>query len=117
MNLAEHITPCGLRLEGPFENARNAANAQLFKDIIRECFGVADVIVAHHIVYVATERRDGFEYQIVEEIPSADALMFNHEVARHLWGDKWQDTLRELACTPVMDRDARLAQLYYARGK
>lgn len=104
-------TPLGTRIEGTFENNRNAENAELFKCIIRKVFGVSDVIVAHHLVYVKVENRDGFDYQIVEEIPSADTMIFDHDVARALWGDQWQANLVSLALTPVEQRDDLLAAL------
>ena len=111
-------TPSGLKVEGPYENDRNGEAADLFKAIIREVFCVTDVIIAHHLTYVKVDHRpDGFEYQIVEEIPAADTLIFDHEVARKLWGDaRYKDVLTQLACEPCETRDQLLAQLYYARA-
>lgn len=114
--LHRDTTPTGLRIVGPWENDRNAEHAELFKDIIREAYGVKDVIIAHHLVYVATEKRDGFEYQIVEEIPSADSLMFNHEIAHRIWGTQWKEILTMLVLEPVESRDRLLSQLYYGRA-
>ncbi len=112
----QDYTPTGLRQEGAFENDRNADARDLFKSIIREVFNVSDVIIAHHLVYVAEEKRaDGFAYQVVEEIPSADALIFDHGVARKLWGNGWQDALVRLAMEPCDTRDALLAKMYYGR--
>lgn len=113
----QDFTPTGLRIDGAYENDRNADNADLYKDIIREVFGVSDVIIAHHLVYVAQEVRDGFTYQIVEEIPSADALIFDTDCAKKLWGDKWSINLALLAVTPVAKRDELLRKLYYDRPK
>jgi len=110
-------TPNGLRIEGQYENDRNAQSADLFKCIIRECYNVTDVIIAHHLVYVKVEKRDGFDYQIVEEVPSADALIFDHDVAKRLWGGAWRDNLTLLALEPVETRDKLLAQLYADRSK
>lgn len=116
MTTQTDFTPTGLKIEGSWENDRNAESAQLFKDIIREAFGVTDVIIAHHLVYVREERRDdGFAYQIVEEIPSADALIFDHEVAKKIWGSIYLGILQELAYEPCATRDALLAKLYYHR--
>lgn len=111
----DDFTPTGVCIQGAYENDRNAENSQLYKDIVREVFGVTDVIIAHHIVYVTEETRDdGFKYQIVEEIPSADALIFNHDVARKLWGDTdYPVILAQLACVPVAERDRLLADYYY----
>lgn len=116
MTTTTDYTPTGLRIVGPFENDRNAESAQLFKDIIREVFSAGDVIIAHHLVYVAVDKRpDGFEYQIVEEIPSADALIFNHDVAKRLWGAKYKERLQQFALEPMETRDSLLEQLYYSR--
>jgi hypothetical protein len=112
------FTPSGLKVEGPFENDRNEASRELFKAIIREVYGVQDVIIAHHLTYEAEEKRaDGFTYQVVEEIPSADTLIFDHNVAKKIWGDKWELNLSRLALTPCPNRDKLLADLYYSRPK
>lgn len=109
---AANITETGLRQEGGFENTRNAISADLFKRVIREVYGVTDVIIAHHLVYVVEEAHaDGFKYQIVEEIPSADTLIFDHGVARKLFGEGWAAALTRLALEPVETRDALYGQL------
>jgi hypothetical protein len=110
-------TPTGIRIVGSYENERNAEASNLIKDILREVFQCGDVIVAHHLVYIVTEHRDGFEYQIVEEIPAVDTLIFEHRIAKKLWGDQWQDVLIQLALEPVATRDRLLAKLYYGRNK
>lgn len=111
-------TPSGVKIEGAYENDRNAAGSQLFKDILRECFNVQDVIVGHHLIYVYRDTRaDGFTYEVVQELPSADALIFDHEIARRIWGEEYLCKLRELACTPPETRDKVLATLFYGRDK
>lgn len=112
MMASKDYTPTGVRIEGTYENDRNADSAELFKAIIRKCYEVHDVIIAHHLVYVKVERReDGFEYQIVQEVPSADALIFDHAVAKALWPERWQEHLTKLALEPVETRDQLLAKL------
>lgn len=115
MTTKQDYTPGGTKIEGAYENDRNAENNQLFKDIIREAFGVTDVIVAHHLVYETQEVRGGFAYQIVEEIPSADALIFDHLIAQRIWGGSYKDVLVKLALEPCETRDALLKILYYGR--
>lgn len=116
MTTGKDFTPSGLCVIGTYENDRNAENAELFKAIIREAFGVTDVIVAHHLTYVKVDKRaDGFDYQVVEEIPSADALIFSHDIAQRIWGDGWRGILQTLALEPVATRDTLLASLYYGR--
>lgn len=112
------FSPTGIKLDGPWENDRNADGFLFFKDMIREAFGVQDVICGHHLLYVTSETRpDGFVYQIVEEIPSADALLFDHEVARKIWGENFKDVLTRLAVEPVETRDQVACDLFYARRK
>lgn len=115
MDKERNHTPTGIRIEGAYENDRNADSSELFKAIVREAFNVTDVIIAHHIVYVVTEKRGGYEYQIVEEIPSADALIFEHRIAQKIWGDKWRECLTRLALEPVTTRDKLLAYLFNNR--
>lgn len=117
--LDKDYTPNHLKLIGPYENDRNSVYADLYKAIIREVYGVTDVICGHHLVMqIAEKRADGFTYQVVQEVPSADELIFDHEVARKLWGDnQFKDVLCQLACEPIATRDVKLAELFYGRGK
>jgi hypothetical protein len=118
MTTATDFTPTGVKLEGAYENDRNSENHDLYKAIIREVFGVTDVICGHHLVYQIEEKRaDGFTYTYVQEIPSADALIFDHDVARKLWGPGFMTNLVHLACEPVATRDKMLAALFYSRPK
>ncbi|MGM5019247.1 hypothetical protein [Tardiphaga sp. 367_B4_N1_1] len=119
MSTKTDFTPSGIKLEGPYENDRNGEHADLYKAIIREAFNVTDVICGHHLVYQVEDKRDdGFTYTFVEEVPSADTLIFDHAVAKKIWGEenfKW--FLMQLALEPIETRDAKLAEYYYARGK
>lgn len=114
MTTASDFTPTGIKLEGTYENDRNGENQELYKAIIREAFGVTDVICGHHLVYQVEDKRpDGFTYTFVEEIPSADTLIFDHDVARKIWGDDFKLVLVQLACEPIATRDQLLSTLYY----
>lgn len=111
------------KLEGPWENDRNQDSRQLFKDILKEAYmeeGATsfDSIIGHHLSYEAHYTgEDGFPYTVVQELPSADSLIFDHDVAKKLWGDGWKEELVLLALTPVEDRDEMLANRYYGRAK
>lgn len=116
MTTKTDFTPTGIKLEGPYENDRNGENADLYKAIIREAYGVTDVICGHHLVYQVEDKRpDGFVYTFVEEVPSADTLIFDHAVAEKLWGPAYKEVLMKLACEPIATRDALLADFYYGR--
>lgn len=113
------FTPSGLKVIGQWETDRDADNTELYKAIVKEVFGVTDVIVGHHIVFVREDKRDdGFTYQVVEEIPSGDALIFDHEIAKALWGPALYKTrLQNLAIEPVETRDQLLSQYFYAADR
>lgn len=117
-----------LRMEGTYENIRNRLHKDLFVAILKEVFidsmpDPDDVMIAHHLTVVrqdigvdaATGRTTHVE--VVEEYPSADTLIFDHEVAKKLWGHRWKAVLMQLAWEPVETRDDLLAKLYYGRGK
>jgi hypothetical protein len=104
----------GTKIEGTWENDRNASNRDLFKSIIQEVFGDGkqlDVIIAHHLVYAKQED----DYFVVEEIPSADTLIFDHEIARKLFGNDFTKQLVQLACVPAENRDDLLSKLLSER--
>ena len=110
------FTPGGMKINGAYENDRNADCCDLLKSIIREAYGVTDVIIGHHLVFVRTEKRtDGFTYQVVEEVPSLDALIFDHSVAQRIFGRSYLDVLQQLAVEPVATRDTLLERLYFGR--
>lgn len=128
MSLKEKdFTPLGTKINGAYENDRNTDCADLLKDIVREAFGVRDVIVGHHVVYQTYEKRirkgvgdipdTEFSFPLTEEIPSADTLIFDHDIAAKLWGPAFKDVLVALALEPVATRDQLLAKFYYSRQK
>jgi hypothetical protein len=114
---AHDFTEKGVRKEGPYENDRNADSQKMFEDILLEVFGATKSIIGHHMVYVLVEKEgDGFDQQIVQEIPSADALLFDPAVLQKLFGDEnWKAIAMQLAIEPVATRDALMAKMYYNR--
>lgn len=108
------FSPNGTKYAGQYENDRNAENRELYSAILREVFGVKDVICGHHLVYQLEEKRaDGFTYTFVEEVPSADALIFDHDIASKLWPEDYLAKLAALAVEPISTRDALLSKFYY----
>lgn len=107
------------KTEGHHENERNERNRDLYADMIKEAHNVTTVIVGHHLVYEdKITGPDGFVYHVPAEIPSADALIFDHHEARIIWGeDEFEGVLVRLALEPVATRDDVLRQLYYNRSK
>lgn len=120
MGTKEDFTPTGLKIEGSYENDRNSENRELYSAMIREAYGLKDVICGHHLVYMAEDKRpDGFVYQVVQEVPSADALIFDHAVMKKLFGAQYIGIMSNLATLPVEGglRDAYLKGLYFGRAK
>lgn len=90
------------------ENERNVRGVDLFRVLINEAFKPDQYIAAHHLIY-----QNGAE---IQEFPSADTLIFNHHVARIVWGDGFKDVLAQLAREPEGTRDALLATLLSKRS-
>ena len=111
MSTQTDFTPNGTKIEGTYENDRNNEGSETFKTVIREVYNVTDVICGHHLIYEYREQRaDGFVYDVVQEIPSADALIFDTDVAAKIFGDDWKRILPILAVTPVGERDKLYAE-------
>ncbi len=117
MTTQQDFTSTGLKIEGAWENDRNQNSMDMFKSVVRECFNVQDVICGHHIVYEAHDlRADGQVHHVIEEIPSADTLIFDHAVARKLWGEThYLNALARLAMEPSETRDALLGAMLSKR--
>ena len=94
------------------ENARNVKNFGLFEAMIREAFdGVKLVVCGHHLMFM----REG--EKMPYEVASADTLMFDHRVAKKIWGGNYLEVLKRLAATPPSERDALLQALYDERER
>jgi hypothetical protein len=96
----------------PFEDQRNVDMQDVFEAMIKETYpDVKGVGCGHHIMYMREGHVMPYDY------PSADALIFDHQVAQTIWGEAWQHTLTELALVPATARDALLRQLYAERER
>jgi hypothetical protein len=90
------------------ENERNTRNKDLFTAIIKEVYGAEQVGIGHHLMFSMGETAD--------EQPSVDTLIFDHNVARTIWGPNFREQLKALACEPAETRDDMLARFYNNRG-
>ena len=92
------------------EGNRNAEDADLFEAIIREAYdSVVFVACGHHLMVSIKDT------PVPIEIPSADTLMFDHDVAIKIWKDGYQNILTHLALEPAATRNSLLRKLYYGR--
>jgi hypothetical protein len=89
-----------------FENARNKEHAQLYTNLIKRAMEGCAVFIGHHLSFelngdLATEN----------EIPSADCLIFDHEIMTAVFGNQAVEVMKRLAGVPVGERDTLLATM------
>ena len=93
------------------ENQRNKTHAALYTAIMKEAFGAdCEVLIGHHLTF-----EQGGDLSTENEIPSADCLMFDHEVMTKVFGESAITLMRYLAATPMEQRDSILKQAYEGR--
>lgn len=84
-----------------FENARNKTHAELYVKLVKRAFGPdADVLIGHHLCFEL-----GGEISTENEIPSADTLIFDHEVMTAVFGDRALSIMNHLSTIPAESRD------------
>lgn len=89
-----------------FENARNKQHADLYTELIRRAVGDCAILIGHHLAFEL-----GGDLNTENEIPSADTLMFDHEIMGRVFGGKAGAIMVQLAAVPVEQRDTLLANL------
>lgn len=95
------------------EDARNRANAKLFRAIIQAAFGSQDdVTIGHHLSF-----QPHGDIENLNEIPSADTLIFDHDLMRRVFGDNAIRVMQRLCMYPCDTRDAELQRLFNARAE
>lgn len=92
------------------ELTRNKANTELFREMVRIAYGRNDpVMVGHHIGFEI-----GDDFTTENEIPSADTLIFDHDIMRAVFGERYIDVMIECAKRPVGMRDECLKAHFLA---
>lgn len=93
-----------------YENERNKKHAATYERFLRAALkGKADkvdVLIGHHICFELNG-----ELATENEIPSADCLMFDHELMFSVFGLHFMAVMSKLATTPVEKRDEVFADL------
>jgi hypothetical protein len=85
-----------------FENQRNKQHADLYTRFLRAAIpesGVA-VLVGHHVTFEI-----GGDLMTENEIPSADTLMFDHDLMKAVFGERAIAIMQKLASVPCEERD------------
>lgn len=72
------------------EGRRNREHAALYAGIITRAYGVTfELFVGHHVAFKSTHESLTTE----NEIPSADTLLFDHDIMKEVFGDKYLGVL------------------------
>lgn len=89
------------------ENDRNTHHGPVFIDLIKRAFGVDEVVmVGHHFVFEPQQAMQKFDLSKLNEIPSADTMLFDHDIMRAVFGDRALEIMARLSQTPAESRDA-----------
>lgn len=98
-----------------YENARNKKNVQLYTDILtmalRKITGSDSVavLIGHHLVFEFDGDANGtLDIETENEIPSADCLMFDHEIMKAVFGEDAVFIMVNLAKLDCEQRDTYL---------
>lgn len=91
-----------------FEHARNKRNAAVYEQLIRLAYAREGssimTLTGHHLTF----ELDG-DLSTENEIPSADCMMFDHEIMGRVFGSRAIAIMQGLAAVPCDQRDAILA--------
>lgn len=87
------------RFLGP-EGKRNRANAALYKAMLCVAWGECEVIVGHHVNF----QFDG-DLSTEDEIPSADTLLFDHDIMGAVFGDSAVLLMTQIAAVRPYERE------------
>lgn len=84
-----------------YENARNRQHADLYQALVQIAYGAdCDVLTGHHVTF---EKHGDISTE--NEIPSADTLIFDHEIMGRVFGENAIPLMQKLAAVPCDQRD------------
>lgn len=90
------------------ETQRILNNMDLFEAMLREAFpDITTVVGGHHIMFIREGR------PVPGEIASADTLIFDHGIARKIWGVVYPEFLSRFAMLGPLERDAAVRRYYF----
>ena len=94
-----------------YENARNKTHAQLYVAVLRTALGEGSaVLIGHHLTF----ELDG-NIDTENEVPSADCLMFDHDIMKAVFGKGALPLMVALATRPCEQRDELLYKAFTHR--
>lgn len=89
------------------ETRRNVDNIALFEAMLRKAYPDTTLVVAGHHIMVMREGEP-----VPLEIASADTLIFDHDIAKVVWGAAWVSALTQLATTPPELRENLVRMMF-----
>ena len=96
------------------ENERNKTHAALYVQMLRHAFREQSdfaVLIGHHLTF-----EFGGSIETENEIPSADTLMFDHDIMTRVFAERAVLVMMSLARVPVETRDEVLRMHLEAIG-
>jgi hypothetical protein len=98
-----------------YENNRNALNQGIYIDLLKAVFGGHDIVVPghHFVVMPQTENRED-DVRHMNEIPSADTILTDHDIMRAVFGESFLDVIIDCVRHPTPERDECLRQHFLA---
>lgn len=91
------------------EGKRNRANADLYHAMLCMAWGDCEVIVGHHVNF----QFDG-DLSTEDEIPSADCLLFDHDIMQAVFGQDALPLMAEIATLRPYEREQRVLSAFQA---
>lgn len=92
------------------EGKRNRHNAALYVAMLNKAWGACEVIVGHHINFEFDSNLD-----TEDEIPSADCLLFNHQIMRGIFGKDAPNIMSHLAGLEPYAREEEVVRQWNER--
>lgn len=90
------------------EMNRNHAGYNVFEEFFKRAFGVGTVVVINHHLVFKRDMEGG--KRDVQEVPSADTLLFSHHYMSKVFGTQAESIMRALLLCPPQEREAHLAR-------
>ena len=90
------------------EMNRNHAGYNVFEEFFKRAFGAGTVVVINHHLVFKRELEGG--KRDVQEVPSADTLLFSHHYMKMVFGEQADTIMRALLMCKPQEREAHLAR-------
>lgn len=99
-----------------YELARNKRNAAVYERLIKLAMqreGQVQTLTGHHLTFELNQ-----DLGTENEIPSADCLMFDHDIMGRVFGKRAVSIMQRLAAVPCDVRDVLLAaEVHVCEGR